>query len=84
MVSDLRELKDAYVRVASIVALFAVPAGVGIAMVADPVVRLAVGVKWLEAVPLIQLLAILEPSVRYPATAACCIYLSGRPAFWRC
>jgi len=58
MHADLRQLKDAYLRVASLVALLAIPAGVGIAMVALPLVRLAMGEKWLEAVPLIQLLAI--------------------------
>ena len=45
-------------RVLAATALVVLPAGVGIAMVADPVVRLAFGDRWLAAIPMIQILGI--------------------------
>ncbi|MEP2381403.1 lipopolysaccharide biosynthesis protein [Parasphingorhabdus sp.] len=50
-------LRAAYQRAQSIVTAIALPAGVGMALVADPFVRLAMGEKWLPAVIVIQCLA---------------------------
>jgi O-antigen/teichoic acid export membrane protein len=47
-----------YLRLLGATALLVLPAGVGIAMVADPLVRLAFGPKWLAAIPIIQVLGI--------------------------
>jgi O-antigen/teichoic acid export membrane protein len=47
-----------YVRLLAAAALLVLPAGVGIAMVADPLVRIAFGPKWLEAIPMIEILGI--------------------------
>jgi lipopolysaccharide exporter len=47
-----------YVRLLAATALLVLPAGVGIAMVADPLVRLAFGPNWLAAIPMIQILGI--------------------------
>jgi lipopolysaccharide exporter len=47
-----------YLRLLGATALLVLPAGVGIAMVADPLVRVAFGPKWLEAIPIIQVLGI--------------------------
>jgi lipopolysaccharide exporter len=47
-----------YVRLFAASALLVLPAGVGIAMVADPLVRIAFGQKWLAAIPMIQILGI--------------------------
>ena len=47
-----------YLRLLGATAILVLPAGVGIAMVADPLVRVAFGPKWLEAIPLIQILGI--------------------------
>jgi len=49
---------EAYVRLLAATALLVLPAGVGIAMVADPLVRLAFGPAWLAAIPLIQVFGI--------------------------
>ena len=45
-----------YVRLVAASALIVLPAGVGIAAVADPLVRLAFGPGWLQAIPMIQIL----------------------------
>ena len=47
-----------YLRLLAASALFVLPAGMGIALVADPLVKLAFGPLWLEAVPIIQILGI--------------------------
>ena len=47
-----------FVRLLAATATLVLPAGVGIAMVADPLVRLAFGEKWLAAIPIIQILGI--------------------------
>jgi O-antigen/teichoic acid export membrane protein len=50
-------LGRAYQRVQGVVTAIALPASMGFALIADPVVRLALGEKWLGAIPVIQLLA---------------------------
>ncbi len=47
-----------YVRLMAATAILVLPAGVGIAMVADPLVRVAFGPNWLAAIPIIQILGI--------------------------
>lgn len=54
----LDSLAKAYLEVLSAISIVAVPAGLGIAAVADPAVRLLLGEKWLDAIELIQLLAL--------------------------
>ena len=55
---DLALLKHAYLRVTSVLFLVTLPAGVGLALVAQPVVLIFLGGKWTEVVPLLQVLAI--------------------------
>ncbi|AOV16828.1 hypothetical protein BJI67_06930 [Acidihalobacter aeolianus] len=45
-------------RVIGIMALVTFPAGVGISLISYPIVQLALGSKWLNAVPIIEILAI--------------------------
>ena len=48
----------AYLRVIGALALVSVPAGVGTALVAGPMVRVVLGEQWLDAIPLLQWLAL--------------------------
>ncbi|MEI5679946.1 MULTISPECIES: lipopolysaccharide biosynthesis protein [unclassified Mesorhizobium] len=54
---DPPRLAAAYQRVQALVAAIALPAGIGVAVVADPLVRLALGEKWVPIVFVIQSLA---------------------------
>ena len=54
---DPERLRRAYQRVQCLVTAIALPASIGFGLIADPVVRLALGDKWLGAIPVIQLLA---------------------------
>jgi lipopolysaccharide exporter len=56
--SDPVELRNSFLNVISMIALFACPAGLGIALVADLMVPAMLGWAWQSAVPIIQILAI--------------------------
>lgn len=56
--ADIEALRSSFLNVISMIALFALPAGIGIVSVADLMVPAVLGWKWLPAIPLIQILAI--------------------------
>jgi lipopolysaccharide exporter len=56
--SDMDKLRDSFLKVISSIALIALPAGIGIVAVAELLVPAALGWKWMDAVPIIQILAI--------------------------
>ena len=56
--SDVALLKRSFSDTLSIIALVALPAGVGISLVATPMVLLFLGAKWADAAPLVAVLAV--------------------------
>lgn len=54
---DPDRLRKGYLRAQGIVCAIALPIGFGFALVADPVVRLLLGQKWLLTIPIIQILS---------------------------
>jgi O-antigen/teichoic acid export membrane protein len=64
--------------------MLVLPAGVGISLVADPMVRLSLGEQWLAAVPVVQILAIGATTTIFIHAAATLIVAIGRPkvTFW--
>ncbi|HKQ25284.1 MAG TPA: lipopolysaccharide biosynthesis protein [Burkholderiales bacterium] len=58
MAGDRERLRETLLQTAALVALITIPAGAGVAVLAEPVVRIFLGTKWLAAVPLIQILAV--------------------------
>lgn len=54
---DPARLAAAYQRVQALVAAIALPAGIGVAVIADPLVRLTLGEKWAPVIFIIQALA---------------------------
>lgn len=58
LAGDLGQLRRAFLQVISLVSLLTVPAGALIGLVAEPLVQLLLGAKWLGAVPLIEVLAV--------------------------
>ena len=55
---DGLSVADTYLRLLAASALIVLPIGVGIAAVADPLVKLAFGPNWVEAIPMIQILGV--------------------------
>jgi lipopolysaccharide exporter len=56
--NDVDRLGQAYIKALSAISLLAVPAGVGLALVAEPLVLLMLGEKWSAAAPLVVWLAL--------------------------
>jgi O-antigen/teichoic acid export membrane protein len=56
--TDIAQLRTSFLKVIASIALFALPAGIGIVVVADLLVPAVLGWKWLAAIPLIQILAV--------------------------
>lgn len=56
---DLAELKRVFLLAQGIQALIAIPAGVGMVLVAPEVVALLLGEKWLATIPLVEVLALI-------------------------
>jgi O-antigen/teichoic acid export membrane protein len=57
-VHDPDRLARVYQRAQTLVTTVALPAGIGLALVADPLIRLTVGDKWLAAVPVVQIMSV--------------------------
>jgi lipopolysaccharide exporter len=75
-------LARSYVDSLAIMLLIAAPAAVGIAVTADPLVRLFLGAKWLGAIPLLQLLAIYGLMRLGAANAGSAMIAMGRVRAW--
>lgn len=57
MQDDMHRLRHAYLNGQGMVALVAMPVGFGFALIAAPMIELALGPNWLPAVPVIQVFA---------------------------
>lgn len=55
---DRKALRESFLKVIGLVALLTVPAGAGIGLVAEPLVHVLLGDKWMTSVALVQLLAL--------------------------
>lgn len=56
--SDKEALKNSYMNVYALIVMLAAPLGVGISLVAEPLVSVLLGDKWLLTIPLIEILAL--------------------------
>lgn len=56
--SDINVLRSSFLKVIASIALFAIPAGIGIIAVAEYLVPAVLGWKWLAAIPVIQIMSI--------------------------
>lgn len=68
MSSDLAQLREGFINIAGLMALVVLPASIGLSAVADLLVPLMLGDKWLAAIPLIQILALagaIQPFVSH-------------------
>lgn len=79
MSADLEVLRQGFINVIGIIALFAVPAGAGIAATAHLLAPVLLGERWVETVPLIELLALFGITMALQ-TNSYSVYLAlGRP-----
>lgn len=57
---DAAQLRAVFCKAIGVQSLFAIPAGVGLALIAEDAVPFLLGTKWLIAVPLVQTLAFIS------------------------
>lgn len=55
---DIPRLRKAYLSMQGVVATVTLPTGMGIVVLAGPLVHLLLGAKWLEAIPVIQVIGL--------------------------
>jgi lipopolysaccharide exporter len=58
LASDQERLRASFAATFGTIVMMAVPVAVGIGLTADPLVRLILGEKWLQAIPLLEVLCI--------------------------
>lgn len=58
LAADRHQLQSGYLKVTSVLLLAIVPGSVGLALLAEPIVLLVLGEKWVEAIPLVRILAL--------------------------
>ncbi len=56
---DPAAMRRTFLDALAVIVMLALPLGVGIGLVADPLVRVAMGRNWVEAIPVLQILAIV-------------------------
>ena len=78
MAHDQGELRRGFLSVVSLLALLAVPAAAGIAVLANPLVNVLLGRKWLDVIPVIGVLAPYGLLMALYTTAMHLFIASGR------
>ena len=58
LADDRERFRETYLSTVCAIAMVAVPIGLGIAAVADPMVRVLLGEKWLDVIPLLAILGV--------------------------
>ena len=76
---DLPAVRGAYVRTFQRLALLSLPASVGVAIAAEPIVRILLGDKWLPAVPALRILAVYALIKPFGAVSAEALKGIGAP-----
>jgi O-antigen/teichoic acid export membrane protein len=77
---DAAPLRSAYANAIGVLALFALPAAAGIFAVAEFLVPVVLGPKWLAAVPLMQILGIFGAIELFHSSMCTLLIAKGRPA----
>ncbi|MDH3411287.1 MAG: lipopolysaccharide biosynthesis protein [Gammaproteobacteria bacterium] len=77
---DAAPLRSAYTNAIGALALFALPAAAGIFAVAEFLVPVVLGPKWLAAVPLIQILGIFGAIELFHSSMCAVLIAKGHPA----
>jgi len=79
LVEGGHSMADVVIRASGIVALFLLPACLGIAAVAEPLVRAMLGTKWLGAIPIVEIMAVNAIFVSLWSTQQTAAFAAGLP-----
>lgn len=72
-------VRNGFVRAAAVIALLSLPAGFGVAATADPLVRVFLGSKWIDAIPLVGALGVFGALVSITSPAGSALVAIGKP-----
>lgn len=73
------ELQELYLNVISTIALIAIPATIGLSILSPLVIPILLGKNWLEAVPIIEIIAIADCFIALNTNAAYFFTALGKP-----
>ena len=76
---DLPAMRSVYLRTVRYISMAAFPAAVGIFVVADPIIRVLYGQKWVPAIPLFHILALYGLTRSIGSTASAVFMSTGNP-----
>ncbi len=77
--SDMSQLRASFTQVTALLWALAVPSGIGIAIIAPVLVPVVLGEQWIEAIPLLQILAGAGTIMVIQDNIAYVFYALGRP-----
>lgn len=81
MADDPEALRQGFLNVLSMIALCAIPAGIGIALVADSMVLVVLGEKWRESISLMKILAVSGVFVALQTNTGSLYMALGKPRY---
>ncbi len=76
---DMERSRDAFVQAASVLALLTLPIGFGIAATADLFTPIFLGQKWVDAIPIIRILALFGAGVAIQSPIGAVLLALGKP-----
>jgi len=76
---DINDLRDGFLNVISVIYLIALPAGAGVAATAELFVPVLLGNKWLDTIPLIQILAFYGVTISVQINSPLVYYALNKP-----
>ncbi len=79
LAGDRDSLRQAFIDVMALTLMLATPLAVGIGLTASPAVHVLLGDKWLEAIPLIQILTIYGLASIAASNVSPCLLAMGKP-----
>lgn len=80
---DRAEMRAVYLQTVKYISMAAFPAAVGIFVIADPVIRVFYGAKWIPAIPLFHILAAYGLMRSIGSTASAVFMSTGNPGLVR-
>ena len=81
MADDLEVMRQGFLNVLAIIALFAIPASLGISAIAEVLVKVVLGDKWFETVSLIQIFSISGLFIALQTNASVIYNAIGKPRY---
>lgn len=79
LAGNLQLLRNSYLDVLGIIAFLALPAGLGIYVIAEPLVDLVLGEEWAAAAPLVAMLAIYGAANAIRTNSGSIFFAMGKP-----